>query len=163
MHIKLINKKLLFNEHKVKCAVGKRGLTKFKKEGDRCTPRGLFTFKNLFYRKDRVKNIKTKLKKIIIKKNMGWCDDVSSKHYNRMIKYPFKYRSEKLWLRENVYDIIFVINYNLKPVIKNHGSAIFMHIAKKRFKPTRGCVAVSKKDIFFLISKINSKTKIIIN
>jgi L,D-peptidoglycan transpeptidase YkuD (ErfK/YbiS/YcfS/YnhG family) len=163
MNIKLKKKYLYLGKYKIKCSIGKRGITSKKIEGDGKTPRGIFTFHSIFYRKDRILKIKSPLKKVIIKKNMGWCDDVSSKHYNRMIKYPFKYRSEKLWLRENVYDIIFVINYNLKPVIKNHGSAIFMHIAKKRFKPTRGCVAVSKKDIFFLISKINSKTKIIIN
>ena len=75
MHIKLINKKLIFNKHKVKCAIGKKGIAMNKKEGDGCTPSGIFTFKNLFYRKDRIKKIKTNLKKVIITKNMGWCDD----------------------------------------------------------------------------------------
>ena len=48
-------------------------------------------------------------------------------------------------------------------MIKNKGSAIFLHLAKKNYPPTRGCVAVSKEDMLFLIDKINYKTKLIIN
>ena len=80
-----------------------------------------------------------------------------------MINFPFKYSAEKLWIKENIYDIILVVNYNLKPVIKFKGSAIFLHIAKKNYTPTKGCIAVSKKDILFLITKISSRSKLIIN
>ena len=100
------------------------------------------------------------LLKIIIDKKMGWCDDPKSIYYNKIIKYPFKYRSEKLWRKDNIYDIIIIIDYNLNPVIKNKGSAIFLHIAKRNYQPTDGCIAVSKKNIKFLLSKINKKTKI---
>ena len=94
---------------------------------------------------------------------MGWCDDIRSKYYNKMINFPFNLSAEKLWLKENIYDVVVVINYNLKPVIKEKGSAIFLHIAKKNYQSTNGCVAIKKKDILLLISKINNKTKIIIN
>ena len=66
MHIKLINKKLLFNHYKIKCAVGKRGISKKEREGDNITPKGTFAFKSIFYRKDRVKKIKSSIKKTII-------------------------------------------------------------------------------------------------
>ena len=72
----------------------------------------------------------------------------------------FKKSAEKLWLKKGIYDVFIVIDYNLDPVVKNKGSAIFLHIAKKNYLPTKGCVAISKKDILFLISKINKKTKI---
>jgi L,D-peptidoglycan transpeptidase YkuD (ErfK/YbiS/YcfS/YnhG family) len=39
----------------------------------------------------------------------------------------------------------YSIDYNLNPVIKNKGSAIFLHIAKKKYQPTKGCVAIIKK------------------
>ena len=94
---------------------------------------------------------------------MGWCDDVSSIHYNKLIRFPFSHGAEKLWLRDRIYDVIIIINYNLKPVIKNKGSAIFLHIAKKNYSPTKGCIAISKKDMFLLIGKIGKKTKLIIN
>lgn len=163
MNIRLINKFLYFDNYKLRCSLGKRGITNNKKEGDQKTPKGTFLFKSIFYRKDKISNLKCVLNKKIIKKNMGWCNDPGSKHYNKLIYFPFKESAEKLWLAKRVYDVIVVINYNLKPVIKNKGSAIFLHIAKKNYSPTKGCVAINKKDMLFLITKINNKTKLIIN
>jgi L,D-peptidoglycan transpeptidase YkuD (ErfK/YbiS/YcfS/YnhG family) len=160
MNIKLKKKFLYFEHYRVKCAIGKRGITYKKKEGDKKTPSGVFKFNSIFYRKDRVPEIKTSLQKIAIKKNMGWCDDINSNFYNKLIKFPFNYGAEKLWLRDNIYDVIIIINYNIRPVVKKKGSAIFLHIAKKKYTPTRGCIAISKKDMNLLISKINIKTKL---
>ena len=94
---------------------------------------------------------------------MGWCDDTNSKFYNKLVRLPFDLSAEKLWINENIYDVIVVINYNLKPVIKNKGSAIFLHISRKNYSPTKGCIAVKKKDMILLLGKINLKTKIIIS
>ena len=91
---------------------------------------------------------------------MGWCDDPKSKYYNKLINFPFNYSAEKLWIKSNIYDFIIVIDYNLNPVIKHKGSAIFMHIAKRDYQPTKGCIATSKKNIKILLSKINKKTKL---
>ena len=160
MNIKLKNKFLYFNKYKIKCSIGKRGITIKKLEGDNKTPAGVFKFKSLMYRQDRIPKIKSRLKKIIIKKNMGWCDDSNSKHYNKLIKFPFNFRAERLWLNKNIYDVIIVINFNMKPIIKKKGSAIFLHIAKKNYMSTRGCIAISKKNMKLLISKIDIKTKL---
>jgi L,D-peptidoglycan transpeptidase YkuD (ErfK/YbiS/YcfS/YnhG family) len=160
MNIELKNKFLYFQKYKLRCSIGKRGISIKKREGDKRTPRGEFKLKYILYRKDRVFNLQTVLKKIKIDKKMGWCDDPKSSYYNKLIKYPFKYRSEKLWRKDNIYDIIIIIDYNLNPIIKNRGSAIFLHITKKNYQPTSGCIAVSKNNIKFLLSKIDKKTKI---
>ncbi len=81
-----------------------------------------------------------------------------SKSYNKFIKFPFKYRAERLYLRQNIYDIIVVIDYNFNPIRKKKGSAIFLHIAKNNYSPTLGCIAVSKNDLKYLISIINKNT-----
>jgi len=143
----------------VRCAIGKKGIGYKRKEGDLITPIGQFKIKYILYRKDRVK-ISTKLKKKIIKKNMGWCDDPVSSHYNKLIKLPFAYNHEKLFKKENIYDIILVLNYNMNPVKKNKGSAIFIHVAKNNFKKTKGCVAIKKINLIKLIRKINPYTEI---
>ena len=91
---------------------------------------------------------------------MGWCDESKSEFYNMLIQFPFNYSAEKLWLNENIYDVIVIINYNMKPIVKEKGSAIFLHIAKKNYSPTKGCVAISKKNMNLLIGKINSKTEL---
>ena len=114
------------------------------------------------FRKDRIKKIQSKIKKIVIKKNMGWCDDPKSKQYNKLVKLPFKYKFEKLYRKENIYDIILVLNYNMNPVIKNRGSAIFIHIAKNNYEKTKGCVAIKKVHLLKILKelKINSNVKI---
>ena len=159
MHI-LINKNYLtYNKLKVKCAIGKKGIDIKKKEGDLITPTGQFKIKYILYRKERVK-ISTKLKKIIIKKNMGWCNDPKSSDYNKLVKLPFDYNHERLFKKDNIYDIILVLNYNMSPVKKNKGSAIFIHIAKKDFKKTEGCVAIRKPSLIKLVKEMNSNTKV---
>ena len=94
---------------------------------------------------------------------MGWCDDPKSNSYNKLISFPFNYGAERLHKNKNIYDVILVINYNLSPIIKNKGSAIFLHIAKKNYSPTKGCVAISKKNMKLLLTFINKKTKFIIS
>ena len=93
---------------------------------------------------------------------MGWCDDPKSKSYNKLIKLPFSYNYEKLYRKENIYDIILVLNYNMNPIVNNKGSAIFIHVAKKNFKNTEGCVAIKKQDLLKIVKEIkkNSKVKI---
>ena len=50
---------------------------------------------------------------------MGWCDDSKSKKYNKEINFPFKYRAEKLYRKDKIYDFIFInIKYNHTPVLK---------------------------------------------
>ena len=163
MHIYLKKKILYFQDYKIKCSIGKRGLTSRKREGDLKTPRGNFGFNLLFYRADRIKNIHTKIKRKKIEKNFGWCDDPNSQYYNKLIYFPFKKSAEKLYLRNNMYDLILVLNFNTKPVIKNKGSAIFLHIANKKFSPTKGCVAIQKKDLIKILPYITKRTKIFIS
>ncbi len=93
---------------------------------------------------------------------MGWCDDPRTKKYNKLIYFPFKYKSEKLHKRENIYDIILVLNYNMNPVRKKKGSAIFIHISKNGYKKTEGCIAIKKSHLLMIAKKINTSTKVII-
>ena len=112
---------------------------------------------------DKIKKIMSPIKTIPIKKNMGWCDDPKSNFYNQEISLPNKFGYEKLYRNDNLYDLIFVLNYNINPIIKNKGSAIFIHIAKKNYKKTSGCIALKKKHMIKLISLIQKNTKIQIN
>ena len=91
---------------------------------------------------------------------MAWCDDPRSNKYNKLIKQPFKFNSEKLYRSDGIYDIIFVLDFNLNPIRKNKGSAIFIHIAKKKYSATKGCVAISRRDMKRLAQKIDKRTVI---
>ena len=162
MNIIIKNHFLLYKGYKLKCSIGKLGLTKFKKEGDLATPKGLFGLGLLYYRKDRIKLLKCSIKKKIIKKNMGWCDDVKSKKYNKEIYFPFKHSAEKLYRKNNIYDIFINIKYNHSPIIKGKGSAIFLHLCNKKYKSTNGCIAIEKENFIKILPLINNKTKIVI-
>ena len=154
---------LQYKNLKFRCALGKAGIKKKEKEGDNVTPKGIFKITSMYYRPDKIKNIITAVKKIKIKKNIGWCDDPNSHFYNQQISLPNKFGHEKLYRNDSLYDLILVLNYNVNPIIKNKGSAIFIHIAKKNYKNTKGCIALKKQHLIELISKIKKNTKIKIN
>ena len=162
MNIIIKNCLLLYKGYKLKCSIGKMGTTNSKKEGDLSTPKGLFKLGILYYRKDRIKLIKCKIKKKVIKKSMGWCNDTRSKKYNREISFPFRYKSEKLYRSDKVYDIFINIKYNYSPTYKGKGSAIFLHLENKNYQATKGCIAIQKKDFLKILPLVNNNTKILI-
>ena len=160
MRIILKNKEtLLCDDFVFKCAIGKKGITSKKFEGDKKTPRGIFSLGPLFFRKDRIEDPITKLKKIEIRKNMGWCDDIKSKKYNKLIKINNNIKHEKLFRKRNIYDLLIPIKYNTSNPKRNKGSAIFLHVTNN-YKKTMGCIALKKRDMLILIKLINKNTKI---
>ena len=160
MILKVKNKDtLLVDDFIFKCSTGKRGLKKSKKEGDKCTPIGLFSLGQIYYRPDRLDKPDTNLKIVPIKKNMGWCDDPKSKYYNREIRLPPKARHEKLYKNDHSYDLLLVINYNTTKTIPYKGSAIFLHLTSN-YKKTNGCIAVRRKDLYIILKLINKNSKI---
>ena len=152
---------LLIDDFRFKCSIGKKGFSRHKKENDLKTPRGIFNLGNLYYREDRVKKPISKLKSIRIKKNMGWCDDPNSKYYNKLIKIRknSKISYEKLFRKDNKYNLFILIKYNYNKIIQNKGSAIFLHLTSN-YSSTKGCVAIQEKDFLILNKLINRKTKI---
>ena len=157
IHVKNKNT-LIIDNFIFRCCIGKSGLNFNKKEGDYSTPKGFFSLKKLYFRKDRVRIPKCRLKKKAIKKNMAWCDDPKHKKYNEEIKTYDKKNKERFYRIDHAYDYIISINYN-KQKIPNKGSAIFIHLTSN-YKPTAGCIALKKKDFEILIKLIDKKTKV---
>ena len=164
MTILVKNKHTLhIDEFKFRCCIGKNGLTKNKREGDKKTPKGTFGIERLYYRKDRLKKPITSLKQVEIKENLGWCDDIYfPKKYNKLIKTEKKIKHEKLKRKDHKYDLLIPIKYNFKKPISGLGSCIFVHLTKD-YKPTAGCIALKKNDFLIMLKLIkkNSKIKII--
>ena len=161
MTILIKNKHTLqIDDFKFKCCIGKNGSTKYKKEGDEKTPKGTFEIGKLYFRRDRVKKPITLLKCIEIKNNTGWCNDIRfPKKYNKLIKIDNKIKHEKLKRRDYKYDYFIPIKYNFKKPIPGKGSCIFIHLTKK-YKPTAGCIAISKKDFLIILKLIKKNTRI---
>ena len=164
MTIYLKNKyRLHVDDFTFKCCIGKNGLSKKKREGDKKTPIGRFLIENLYYRSDRIKKPPTKLKCIKITKKMGWCDDpLNQKNYNKLVLINKGTKCEKLYRKDHKYDLIIPIKYNYLKPIKFKGSCIFIHLTND-YKATAGCIGLKKKDFLIMIKLINKKTKIRIN
>ena len=161
MIIYLKNKQTLkVDDFSFKCVIGKKGISNNKVEGDKKTPKGIFDIENLYYRKDKINKIQTKLRSIPISKSMGWCDDVKNKkYYNKLIKIGNKIKHEKLFRNDSKYDLLIPIKYNYKKRILGKGSCIFLHLTNN-YKPTAGCIAINKNDFLIMMKIIDKKTKI---
>ena len=149
---------LIIDEFKLRCCIGKRGINSNKKEGDYSTPKGLFSLRKLYFRKDRVGIPNCKMNKKIIKRDMAWCDDPIHKKYNEEIKIHNKQLKESLYRIDHKYDYVITISHNEKKTPGN-GSAVFIHLTDD-YKPTAGCVTLKKKDFEILLKLIDKKSKI---
>ena len=157
----------LKNKHTLKvdnfyfnCSIGKGGLIKRKKEGDKKTPIGKFKIGHLYYRKDKIKKPRTRLNSISIQKNMGWCDDVTNKKkYNKLVKVNKYIKHEKLYRNDKKYDLLIPIKYNFYNTVLGKGSCIFIHLTEN-YNPTAGCIALKKKDFLIMLKILKKNTKI---
>lgn len=178
---------LTFGDQRFHCATGKGGFSTAKREGDGCTPIGIYFLRECWYRLDRLPPPKTGLPLKVIRENDGWCDDPVSKDYNKPIKiiscHPrlvrgsqatccaaldprlrgddkVGYSHERLWHDDHVYDLIVPLGYNDDPVVAGRGSAIFMHVAQDDYSPTEGCVALAFNDLLAILPHLTAQSRI---
>jgi L,D-peptidoglycan transpeptidase YkuD (ErfK/YbiS/YcfS/YnhG family) len=130
-----------------RCAIGPAGIARKVSEGDGATPLGVFAFREVFYRADRIAAPRCILPLRMISTDDGWCDAPGDENYNRFVKLPYPASAENLCRDDDVYNIIVVIGFNDDPVVKDKGSAIFLHLARPDFRPTAGCVALPESDL----------------
>ena len=152
---KFITQKSSFN-----CLAGRFGVINYcvKEEGDGKTPKGTFLLKKVFYRHDRITSVETVLPKEVISESLGWCDDPTSDFYNQLIKLPFAESHEKLWRKDNKYNVLVELGYNDNPVVTGKGSAIFIHCTEQEQKFTNGCIALKAKHLLIALNEAQEKT-----
>jgi L,D-peptidoglycan transpeptidase YkuD (ErfK/YbiS/YcfS/YnhG family) len=141
-----------------RCALGRAGITSHKREGDGATPRGRFRLLAAMYRADRIARPKTHLPLTAIRPDTGWCDDPADPAYNQPVRLPYPAGHEQLWRGDHLYDVVIVLDYNIRPTIPGAGSAIFLHLAAPDFRPTAGCVAVSLGTMQRLLPRLGTET-----
>jgi L,D-peptidoglycan transpeptidase YkuD (ErfK/YbiS/YcfS/YnhG family) len=157
------NNTILFRGAIYPCAIGAGGFVSSgeeKHEGDRKTPVGTFPLRACFFRGDRVEKPKTGLPVYEITPAFGWCDDPQHPEYNRPVVRPFAASHEELYRKDHIYDLLVVIGYNDEPVVPRCGSAIFLHLAREGYPPTRGCVAVTEAHLREILAHLTPASKI---
>jgi len=137
----------------IEAVIGRNGFAPAgeKREGDGRSPSGIFPLKLVFgygetsptrmpYRQAREEDL--------------WVDDPESPDYNRWVERGVTAAAsfERLRRDDDLYKYGIVIGYNTDPVVKGHGSAIFLHVWRGRHSPTAGCVAVSEDDLLRILA-----------
>ncbi len=153
---------LSLGDRRWRCAIGRGGIKRFKREGDGATPAGRWPLRGVFFRRDRIPTPETELLMEALEPDDGWCDDPADAHYNCLVKRPYGSRNERLWRMDNLYDILVVIGYNDSPARPGKGSAIFMHLAKSNYAPTEGCVSLTYPDLLEVLSLVEPETRLLI-
>ncbi len=138
----------------VACALGKSGRRAIKREGDGATPLGRFRLLGVLYRPDKVRRPLTRLPVRAIRPSWGWCDDSSDRNYNREVMLPYPGSHERLWRDDGLYDLVVVLDYNVRVRKRRAGSAIFMHVARPGYSPTEGCVALAAADLARVLARL---------
>ncbi|MFA5957396.1 L,D-transpeptidase [Hyphomicrobium sp.] len=145
----------------VPCALGRSGTKALKREGDGATPRGRFPVRYVLYRPEAARP-RSVLPVRPIRRDDGWCDSSPDRNYNRPVKLAYPASAEHLWRADGLYDVVVVLGYNDVPRVRGRGSAIFLHIARRNFEPTEGCVALRARDLRRLVTHLRPHSEIII-
>jgi L,D-peptidoglycan transpeptidase YkuD (ErfK/YbiS/YcfS/YnhG family) len=142
------------------CALGRAGCRARKREGDGATPIGQWRVREVLYRPDRVGRPRTALPVRAIREHDGWCDAPDDRNYNRPVRLPYPASAERLWRRDELYDVVVLLAYNDRPRARGRGSAIFMHVAGPDYPPTQGCVALARAHLLRLLERLGSRAAI---
>jgi L,D-peptidoglycan transpeptidase YkuD (ErfK/YbiS/YcfS/YnhG family) len=146
----------------VPVALGRGGIKANKREGDGGTPKGTFRPRQLWWRADRHPRPSTLLPVRAIGPEDAWCEDVSSRHYNQPLRLASNQGGDRLRRDDHLYDFIIEIDHNARPRIAGRGSAVFLHLARKDFSPTAGCVSMTKASMLRLLKRLGPETKIVV-
>lgn len=145
---------------RIRCALGRGGLTEKGGEGDGISPQGTYALRRVLYRADKLNTPQISLPVAAIEKQDGWCDDPAHPTYNQQVTLPVEASAESLWRDDALYDVIVVLGYNDDPIVPGKGSAIFMHIAQPDYSPTEGCVALAQEDLLKVLKDCGPETVI---
>ena len=151
---------LFAGPHILPVALGRSGIRAAKREGDGGTPAGIFHPVRLWWRADRLPRPRTLLPLRRISPDDAWCEDPSDRRYNRAFRKSASEPGDRLRRIDALYDAIIEIDHNTRPRVAGLGSAVFIHVARKGFAPTAGCVALKRSDLLALLPSLTLKTRI---
>jgi L,D-peptidoglycan transpeptidase YkuD (ErfK/YbiS/YcfS/YnhG family) len=138
----------------LRCALGRAGLTRDKREGDGATPRGRLRLLHAFMQPGSFSRAGFLVPTRRARKEDIWCDDPKSFLYNRRLRGPTRLSHEDLRRPDRLYDFVGVLDHNIRPAVRGRGSAIFFHVATEDLAPTAGCVALRGRDLARLLPRL---------
>jgi L,D-peptidoglycan transpeptidase YkuD (ErfK/YbiS/YcfS/YnhG family) len=131
--------------------IGKNGFASKgkKREGDGKTPSGIFKIGSAFGYEN---HLESEVSFIKLNDNHYWISNPESDDYNKLVEYISSDRQdEKMRRNDHLYKYGIIIRYNMDEVVKNLGSAIFIHVERRKGAPTAGCVSFEEERMVELI------------
>ncbi|WP_081964191.1 L,D-transpeptidase family protein [Hoeflea sp. BAL378] len=144
----------------VPAALGRGGITSFKREGDGGTPRAAMAVLGGFRRGGLLAPDRSGIALSRVGPGDGWCDAPSHAAYNRQVRLPFAASHETLMRTDALYDFGYVLDWNIRARRRGGGSAIFLHVARPGYRPTEGCIALSRRDLLRLMPFLRRGTRV---
>jgi L,D-peptidoglycan transpeptidase YkuD (ErfK/YbiS/YcfS/YnhG family) len=139
--------------------IGEKGFAPIdeKREGDRKSPTGIFPLGTAF---GYAPSVKTRMPYRQVTGDDFWVDDVNSEEYNQWVRgIPRATSYEKMKRQDDLYKYGIVIEYNMNPVVKGKGSAVFIHVWTGEGNPTLGCVAMPEERILQILGWLDPNKK----
>ena len=146
----------------LRCALGKGGVSAFKREGDGATPLASMRIVAGYYRRRGSVAPRAPMALRPIGERLGWCDAQADRNYNRPVRLPYPASAERMRRDDHLYDACLVLDWNLRPRRRGAGSAIFLHLARPGYLPTEGCVAVSARDMTRLLPFLEAGRRLVV-
>lgn len=142
----------------LRAVLGKKGVAKpgQKHEGDGKSPSGIYSFGTAFGH-DKLDWIKMPYR--VLTDEDKFVDDQNSRQYNTWVTGVTTAKSYESMLKiGDAYKLGIVINYNMHPVVKGLGSAIFMHVWTPGHDYTAGCVGLKYPDLVKLMQWLDQES-----
>lgn len=154
------NKKWIAVFRPMEAGIGRNGFAApgEKREGDNKSPSGLFRLGQLYGYDEAVD---TRMPYLQSTSEDKWIDDPDSPDYNKPIKGNTTAKSfENLKISSDEYKLCLVIEYNMHPIVRGMGSAIFMHLSYGDSpNPSSGCVVLTPNNLSLLLKWMNPGLK----
>lgn len=142
---------------------GHDGMSGEKREGDRRTPLGTYSFTQAF---GSLENPGSRLPYKQLDAGDYWVDDGNSRYYNQMVNIS---QVEKDWnSAEHLIEVMpqyrysLVLNYNTEARTPGRGSAIFLHGLHTWKTWTEGCIAIPEEYVRLLVQQLDENARILI-
>jgi L,D-peptidoglycan transpeptidase YkuD (ErfK/YbiS/YcfS/YnhG family) len=153
---------LLFMGRRFACSIGRGGIVpaRQKREGDGATPAGVHRLVGMLYRPDRLTRPADWA--LPIGPSDLWSDDPRDKDYNLMVRAPHAFSHERLRRADPMYDLVIITDWNWPHAEPGLGSAIFIHQWRRPGAPTAGCVALSRRDLYWIAPRITHQSRLVV-
>ncbi|MEO9465429.1 L,D-transpeptidase family protein [Sulfitobacter pontiacus] len=142
------------------CTIGKTGITRNKREGDKATPAGIHRIVGMLYRPDRIP-APVPWAMPIGTRDL-WSDDGTQGDYNSLVQAPYPHSHEVLRRADPLYDLVILTDWNWPDAVAGRGSAIFIHQQRRPGYPTEGCVAFSRAHLHRIAAQLTRHSRLIV-